>query len=170
MKFEDSNYRKVLQPEIDRVLIPIKEIEPHFEATIKEANGIPVSKANYKYEESKWTISEILGHLVDTQIIWMFRILWISRGEKRNLMYADEKLWNLNSGYITASIDSILINYVKVSKATAAVLKTIPSNALEFEGTVNEVTFTTNQAIATLIAHEKHHLRVIQERYLDKNI
>ena len=166
MKFENSLYRKLLQPEIDRIQFPVREIEPHFEMAIHEIKKIPESKANYKYGDDKWTVSEILGHLIDTQMVWVFRILWICRGEKGNLMRADENLWNRTSGYNSSSIESVLNNYIKLSEATSAFIKTIPAMALESEGTVNEVSFTTDQAIATLIAHEKHHLRILKERYL----
>lgn len=166
MKFLNSDYRRVLQPEIDSILDPLSEIGPHFKSVSKIIWKIPESKAVYKYSEHKWTVSEVLGHLLDTQIIWAFRILWIGRGENRNLNYADENMWNQNSVYSTLSIENIREKYDKISKSTISILKTIPLHALEFNGMVNEVEFTTNQAIATLIAHEKHHLRIIQEKYM----
>jgi uncharacterized damage-inducible protein DinB len=165
MKFADSHYRKVLVPDIDRVTDPIGQLTGHFQWAREEFLRMPESLSRFSYAEGKWTTAQILGHLVDTQIIWLYRILWIARGEKRPLLYADENLWTANSGYESISLQEISGRYAKISASTQSILLTLPDESYRQSGEVNGIEMTAMEGMMTLIAHEIHHLRIIRERH-----
>ncbi len=166
MKFIDSDYRKILLPEIDGVIDPVGEIGPHSAGALAFIEAIPEASAGIRYAPGKWSIAELIGHLIDTQIIWTYRILWIARGEQRPLAYADENLWTSNSRYDAVPLREIRGTYGTVCASTQAILAMIPKDAHPYLGSVNGVEITVLQAMATLIAHERHHLRMIKEKYL----
>jgi hypothetical protein len=165
MKFSESIYRKVLVPEIDAIPDPLGQLAGHFTWAREEFPGIPETLAGFSYAEGKWTTAQILGHLVDTQIIWLYRSLWIARGETRPLPYADENLWTENSGYRDLSLKEISARYAHACVATQTLLLGLPGEAYLRLGEVNGVEMTAMDGIRILIAHERHHLRIIRERY-----
>jgi len=165
MKFADSQYRKILLPEIDAVPDPLAQLADHFRRAQEEFLRVPESSAAFRYAEGKWTVADILGHLVDTQIIWLFRILWIARGETRPLLYADENLWTANSGYHGVSLRKITEHYAHLSASTESILLALPKASYNRIGEVNGVEMAALEGIMTLIAHERHHLRILRERY-----
>lgn len=165
MKFADSQYRKILVPDIDDVTDPLGQLAGHFQWAKAEFSNIPESLAGFSYSDGKWTTAQILGHLVDTQIIWLFRILWISRGESRPLLYADENLWTVNSGYHAVSLQEISRRYANLSASTQGLLLSLPQESYRRVGEVNGVEMNAMEGITTLIAHERHHLRILRERY-----
>ncbi len=141
------------------------QLAGHFRWAQEEFSVIPESLAAFRYSDGKWTTAQILGHLLDTQIIWLFRILWIARGETRPLPYADENLWTVNSGYQALQVEELSRRYASLSASSQAMLLSLPPESYRRIGEVNGVEMTAMDGITTLIAHERHHLRILRERY-----
>jgi DinB superfamily len=123
-------------------------------------------KSEYRYAEGKWSIKEVLGHIVDTERVMSYRLLAIARGDKSHLPSFDENAYNENAKFNLLELDQIVSDYINVRKATLSLLSVISEEAFENVGTVFNSP-TTSRAIAYIIAgHELHHLKIINERYL----
>jgi hypothetical protein len=81
------------------------------------------------------------------------------------LLYADENLWTVNSGYEAVTLKEISWRYANLSASTQAMLLTLPEESYRRIGEVNGVEMTAIDGITSLIAHERHHLRILRERY-----
>jgi len=125
--------------------------------------------ANVSYLAGKWTLKEVLGHIVDTERIFAYRLLSVSRQEKQVLPGFDENEYQMNSGYSAQKIASVLKQYQSTRMSTMDLLNSLSTHQWDQKGLVNGHEVSV-RALAWMIAgHEKHHIQVIKERYLSQN-
>ena len=124
---------------------------------------------SFAYAPGKWSFQQLLGHIIDTERIFSYRALAISRGERQALPSFDENEYLLHAHYESQDFTDILIQYRHVRQATISLIdsfSTIQANQL---GNANGQSVSV-RALAWMIAgHEKHHIQVIKERYLIQN-
>ncbi|CAM4358214.1 DinB family protein [Cytophagaceae bacterium 50C-KIRBA] len=119
----------------------------------------------YAYAPEKWTLQQLLGHMVDTERILSYRTLCISRGEQQSLPGFDENVYLENAHYENQNPDLILQQYRLTRQATTALFQSFSPDQWNTMGKANGNSVSV-RAISWMIAgHEKHHLRVIEERY-----
>ncbi|MCZ2483285.1 DinB family protein [Aquirufa nivalisilvae] len=119
----------------------------------------------FAYAPGKWTLQQLLGHLVDTERILTYRTLCISRGEQQSLPGFDENTYLENAHYENQNTDLILQQYILTRQATTALLKSFSPEQWNTMGTANGNSVSV-RAISWMIAgHEKHHLGIMKERY-----
>jgi len=130
--------------------------------------GLHQNKLNIRYTEGKWTIKQILVHLIDDERIFTYRKLRYARNDKTPLHGFDENLYTLYSEANDRSLESILEEYESVRNATITLFKHMPETALLRSGKLDDnINNRTVRALAYHIAgHEIHHLNVIKEKYL----
>ncbi|MEY2940474.1 MAG: hypothetical protein RJA67_159 [Bacteroidota bacterium] len=125
-------------------------------------------QAEFTYAAGKWSIKGLLGHMVDTERIFSYRVLAISRGEKTALPGFDENEYQAASEYETQDVKEILAQYKATRVATMLLFNSFSTKQWNQMGQANGKSISA-RALAWMIAgHEKHHLRIIKERYLSQ--
>ncbi len=127
---------------------------------------IPDDKLVYKYEVDKWTIKEILQHLIDTERIFMYRCFRIARNDKTSLAGFDQNMYIEPSGANNKSIDTLIEEYSIVRENSISLLTSITDDHLMFIGDANGGNMSARVAAFTIIGHEIWHMDIIKERYL----
>ena len=128
--------------------------------------SIPEDKWSFSYAEGKWTIKEILLHLIDAERVFAYRTLCVSRKEELELPGFDHDEYLKNSNANSRSIESLIEEYEAVRKASISLFKSFGEETLNFLGVANGSPISV-RALAYIIAgHELHHNGVIKERYL----
>ena len=118
------------------------------------------------YAEGKWTIKEVLQHLMDSERIFCSRALRVARNDKTELPGFDQNAYVPYSEATERNSMELLQEYNSVRQATIALFKSFSEEMLLRTGTASNDTISV-RALAHIIAgHEKHHLHVINERYL----
>jgi hypothetical protein len=123
------------------------------------------AKADYAYAEGKWTVKQVLGHMIDTERVFAFRALAFSR-EPTELPGFDQDVYMAKSTFGTRSLDDIAGEYKIVRESSLYLFKSMSGQQLTQKGiaTGNPVSV---RALAYMIAgHELHHIKVMEERYL----
>jgi uncharacterized damage-inducible protein DinB len=152
---EDENLFDVLKNQYDE-LIEIFE---------KAENGF----ADKAYAAGKWSLKGLLGHMVDSERIFSYRVLAISRAEKTALPGFDENEYQAASEYEMQAKEDIVAQYKATREATTLLLRSLSTKQWNQMGQANGKSISA-RALAWMIAgHEKHHLRIIKERYLSQN-
>lgn len=130
--------------------------------------AIPEERLTHRYAPGKWSIKEILVHVIDDERIYAYRALRFARGEKQGLIGFDQDEYAAMSGADDRSLDSILQEWEAVRLATIALFANLPADSLARMGRgAGTASDATVRALAYHIAgHEQHHLNVIRERYL----
>jgi hypothetical protein len=129
-------------------------------------HSIPASKMDYSYALYKWTIKEVLAHVIDTERIMAYRALSISRGETKSLPGFDENTYVDNSYANDRKTESFIEEYLTVRDATLSLYKYMDIDAMNIIGTANKRTFSALSLGFVIAGHELHHINIIKERYL----
>jgi len=134
--------------------------------TLKVVSEIPVSKNKYRYAKNKWSINDLLVHIIDTELIFCTRALRIARNDKQNLLGFDHDNFVSNANADNRNIKDIIEEYQLVKQNTIGLFKSFTPKMLKQKGKVNNNELSV-LAIAYIIAgHETHHINVLTERYL----
>lgn len=144
----------------------IEELEISVHELIRFVQNIPMNKFDYRYAEGKWTIKEILQHLIDCERIFSYRALRFSRNDNTPLPGFEENDYVKNTDAVNRSIQDLLTEMAVVRQATLSLFKSFSPEQLLRKGIAsgNEISV---RAIGFIITgHQKHHQKIFQERYL----
>jgi len=121
--------------------------------------------AGVRYAPGKWTVKEILGHLVDDERIFIYRMLTVARGDGPSLPGFDENLYVATAGFETRTWSSLLDDYRVTREGTIHFLGGLPPEAWHRRGMVNGYEASVRGLAFHVAGHELHHLRVFEARY-----
>ena len=129
-------------------------------------NSVTGDKAFFSYKEGKWTLKQLFGHMIETERVFAYRALSISRGDKNELPGMDQDEWIKVSNYNSRTLANLSNEYLAVRVATIHLFDNMTKEMINRKGIANGLEFTV-RALAFIIAgHELHHLNVIKEKYL----
>lgn len=168
LRGEFADYAK---PDIDEV--PGDDAVAALEAVTEETLGLlePISEAaasGLTYAPGKWTLKEVVGHLADDERIFAYRLLCLARDDARELPGFDERLYVAAAGFEQRSLASLLAEYRAVRQATIALLAGLPADGWLRAGIVNGYAATVRGLAFHIAGHERHHLRILRQRYLSR--
>ena len=128
--------------------------------------GLSEAKALYRYAPEKWSIKEVVGHLMDTERVFCYRALRFARADELPLQGFDEKAWVPTGQFDARSLKDLAAELDVVRRATIALFRGLDGEALARRGIANNNPITV-RALAWIIAgHERHHVAILRERYL----
>lgn len=165
---DPTEYLAFYKPYIDKAgeLELMNALEAGKENTLTFLKQIEREKWEYRYAENKWTIKEILQHLIDSERVFAYRALRFSRNDKTNLPGFDENDYANESNASSRNIDDLLEEYAQLRTSTIALFSSFSENMLLQKGNANNAAMSVRAVGFVIVGHEKHHLGVIKERYL----
>ncbi|AIQ13611.1 DinB family protein [Paenibacillus durus] len=128
--------------------------------------GLTEEQGSYRYAPEKWSIKQLLGHLTDSDRIFAYRVLRISRGDQTPLPGYDENDFVNAAGFDSYSLEELTRQFKASRQSTLALIAAIPEEAWTRKGSSNGHPITARAQACLLIGHELHHLSIIKERYL----
>lgn len=128
--------------------------------------SLPASKLDYRYQSDKWSIKELLVHLMDAERIFAYRALRFSRGDRTGLPGFDEDEYVPHSGAAIRSAESILEEYRALRASTISFFENLTPEMMGRSGIANGQEISVRSLAYIIAGHEVHHLGVIRERYL----
>lgn len=147
----------------------IAELQHNHIAAIRDFyNALPEAKAGYAYAPGKWTVKDVLQHLIDAERIFTYRILCIGRGDTTSFPGFDENSYAAAATAFTAqrSLDSLKTEFNLVRQSTDLLLQNFTPANLQQVGTANNRPITPNTIAFIMYGHLLHHKRILEERYL----
>ena len=132
----------------------------------KLVTGIPRKKYDHAYAEGKWTIRQMLQHIIDSERVFAYRALRLSRMDPTPLPGFDENLWAANDGGAGRRWKDLLEEFRNVRGATQYLFDSLSDEQLRFVGTVWERPLNAFTIGYVLPGHVAHHMRILEERYL----
>jgi hypothetical protein len=135
--------------------------------TLRFFNSISADKLNYKYAENKWTIKDVLMHIIDTERGFSYRtIVCIRQDDKTPLYGMDEDFYANNVNVTDRTIESMLHEFEVVRKAFRILFENCTEEQSKFLGNGIGHKISARALGFISIGHTKHHLNIIRERYL----
>lgn len=144
----------------------IEELEISLHDFIRFVQNIPMDKFDYRYAEGKWNIKEIIQHVIDTERIFAYRALRISRNDQTPLPGFDENYYVNNTEATARSIQDLLAEFSAVRQSNLFLFKSFSEDQLKRMGIASNVGVSVRAIGFIMIGHQKHHLNIFQERYL----
>ncbi len=128
--------------------------------------GLPESKGDYAYAADKWTVKDLLQHLIDTERIMTYRALTIARQDTVSLPGFEENAYAISAKASLRSLASLKEEFLALRKATDYFLLALTEEQLQQKGISNGHLIKVNSLAFIIIGHHLHHKKVMEARYL----
>jgi uncharacterized damage-inducible protein DinB len=133
---------------------------------LKVVRSIPESKGEFRYEPGKWSIKEVLNHMMDVERIMAYRALRFARNDKTDLPGFEENDYAPEANAHSRTIAQLADQMARLRLTTIDMFASFTNEMLKREGTANKNKLSVINLGYIIPGHELHHLRVLEERYL----
>ncbi len=137
----------------------------HARETAAFWSAVDPGKAGHRYAPGKWSVRQMLGHVTDSQLIFLYRLICIARGEAAPLPGFDENAYAANAPFDGQPWETLLKNYLLAAQLTASLIGGLAPADWERRGSANGIALTPAHILRAVIGHERHHMRMLRERY-----
>ncbi|TRX30851.1 DinB family protein [Flavobacterium sp. ZT3R18] len=144
----------------------IEELEISLHDFIKFVQNISMDKFDFRYADGKWTIKDIIQHLIDAERVFSYRALRISRNDKTPLPGFEENDYVDNTNANGRSIQDLLTEFSAVRHSSLLLFKSFSDEQLTRIGIASGQEVSVRAIGFIIIGHQKHHQKVFAERYL----
>jgi uncharacterized damage-inducible protein DinB len=150
-------------PEDGNLVANLKAIQAETNALIK---SLSEEKLLYRYAEGKWSIKEMLVHIIDTERIFTYRALRFARADATPLAGFEENDYAPHSNADKRKINAILKEMTTVRAASLSFIESLDNKMLKRAGTASNNKMSVKTLVNLIYGHHKHHLNILKERYL----
>ena len=144
----------------------IKIMHEQFERTLATLRKISETQSLTRYEPDKWSIKEVVGHMIDTERIMSYRALRIGRGDETPIPGFEQDDYVRAANFDARSFREIVGEFQAVRQATLALFRSLDEAALSRRGTASDLPVSARALTHIVAGHELHHLNVLQTKYL----
>lgn len=144
----------------------VETLERQVGATTSLVRDLPESMGGKRYAEGKWSIREVIGHMTDTERVFVYRAMRFARNDQTDLPGFDENTFVANATFETRSLASLCDEFAAVRAASVEFFASLTPPEFERSGTANKNRMTVRAAAWVTAGHELHHLSILRTRYL----
>ncbi|MGE0141931.1 MAG: DinB family protein [Planctomycetota bacterium] len=152
---------------IDRV--PDGDVVEHLavqrDRTAAILGRVDAAKETFRYSAGKWSVREVVGHMIDTERVFTGRALAIARRDPADQPSMDQDLWMANAGFDRRTLASLAAELLTVRDATMSLLRSFDDEVVMRLGRASGNPFRVRGLVWTIAGHELHHLATLAERY-----
>jgi hypothetical protein len=140
-------------------------LESQRRQTLILLSGRDESEGDFRYAPGKWSVKEVLGHVCDTERIFAYRALRISRGDRTPLAGFEQDDYVRNSPFSRRPLPEIIEDYIAVRRATLTLFRNLDEQAWMRRGIANNNEISVRALAYITAGHELHHRRILEEKY-----
>ena len=127
---------------------------------------ISEAKSLYRYEPHKWSIKEVLGHLIDSERIFTYRALRFARKDHTPLSGFDQDPYVSAAGFDSRAWSELVAEFEHVRRSTSLFFRGLKPEAGRLAGVANNAPITVRALGYIIAGHELHHMGILREKYL----
>ncbi len=127
---------------------------------------VSAEKENFRYAEGKWSVKELLGHIVDGERVFSYRALRISRGDQTPLAAFEENSYVANSNFGNYNLADLIKEFSLLRRSNVLLFKNLTDEAWLRRGTASDATISVRALAFIMVGHVRHHTNILRERYL----
>jgi hypothetical protein len=128
-------------------------------------NSFSETLGNYSYQPGKWTVKEVVGHLIDAERVMAYRAMCIARGEKQPLPGFDQDNFVKEGNFNKRELFDLNYEFRLLRELNLLLTKGFNEEILQRRGIANKNEVTVLALLYIIAGHEKHHMNILQERY-----
>ncbi len=144
----------------------VAALESELAAALALFGGIGEERSLHRYAPEKWSIRELVGHVVDSERIFGYRALRIARGDDTPRAGFDENAFAATAGHDAAPLADLLAELEHLRRSHVLFFKQLAPDAWSRRGTANDAAVTVRALAFIMAGHEKHHRSIVETRYL----
>jgi hypothetical protein len=149
--------------------VPEAHVLPVLERQIAEVRAVgravPAERERFRYAPEKWSVREVLGHVLDSERVFAYRALCVARGEQAPLPAFDEQLYAATAAYDHHPLPELVEEFATVRAGNLAMLRRLEDDAWSRLGTAAGHPISVRALAFMMAGHVRHHLAVLAERY-----
>lgn len=126
---------------------------------------LPHEKQHYAYAEGKWSVAQMLRHIIDTDLVFTYRALWLARTGGGNLQGYDHNQWAESSLKCQLNWEDLVAEFRNLRNFSISLFHSFPDTTLDTQGEVNGYTTNLRSIPFIMAGHTFHHLQVLKEKY-----
>lgn len=131
--------------------------------------GVPPEREGYRYAPGKWSVREVVGHIIDAERMFGVRAMAFARGDRSHFPSFDENAYAANSGAGRRSLAALAEELSAVRRSTVLLLRSFDREVWNRRGTASGCEFTVRSLAWIIAGHSRHHRGVLVERYLGES-
>lgn len=136
-------------------------------ANLKFFESISDDQSLYRYDDEKWTVKEVLQHVIDTERIFCYRALALAREERNTLPGFDENNYGKRAHANNRKWTDLVEEFKAVRNATTFLINSFEETDFKKSGAVSDYQITVGAISFIIAGHVLHHINIIRERYLE---
>jgi hypothetical protein len=124
------------------------------------------NQACFKPGPAEWSIKEVIGHLIDVERVFSYRLLRISRNDQTPLPGFEQEDYVREAGFDRCRLGDLVREFEYLRRANILAIGSMTDEATHRYGTASGMTVSARALIYMLVGHVDHHLASLQEKYL----
>ena len=161
----DSYYERYISLVADGDII--SSLKNQITKTLDLLAHISAEKADFRYAEGKWSVKELVGHMIDTERIFAYRALRIARGDETPIEGYEQDDYIKNAEFGKCSLADLAKEFMFVREANILMFQNLSEAAWHRRGVANDKEISVRALAYTLAGHEVYHGNILKERYLN---
>jgi hypothetical protein len=150
-------------------LVPEEEVLPSLQSQIgvlqKVIASVPPGRETYRYGPGKWSIREVLGHIIDAERVFGYRAFCITRGEQASLPSFDQNQYVAISQYDTRPLPELFAEFDLVRRSNLAFMNGLNEETTKRKGIASNNPITVRAIAYILVGHVRHHVNILDRSY-----
>ena len=155
-------------------LVPEGDIRDLLEVQLSEMtallDSVTPEQIDHRYAPDKWSVREILGHLIDTERLFVLRAFWFARGFDSPLPSFDQHTAVQSAGAGDRPWRSLVDEFRSLRASTVLFFRHLPTEAWQRRGIASDCPFTVRALAYLGVGHVIHHAKILRERYLQSQV
>lgn len=144
----------------------LEALEHGLQAMTSLLASVPPEREDFRYAPGKWSIREVVGHILDGERVFATRALTFARGDEGPLPAFDENVWARHSNAGSRPVADLAEEFALLRRANIAMIRSLPEDAPLRRGTASGHPVSVRAVLWIMAGHEAHHRRILEERYL----
>jgi hypothetical protein len=133
--------------------------------TLAELRKVSEADSLKRYAPGKWSIREVLGHMIDTERVFAYRALRFARGDRKNLLSFEQDEYVATAQFDRRPWSGLLEEFEAVRRSNLLMFRALGDEAWARQGVANGNPMSVRAAAYVIAGHELHHLRILREHY-----
>ncbi|MEN8249568.1 MAG: DinB family protein [Bacteroidota bacterium] len=122
-------------------------------------------QGNYRYADEKWTVKEVVAHIIDAERVFAYRAMRFARNDKTDLPGYDENTYAQYSNAKNRSLSELKVEFDILRQSSIELFRSFNDEALSRTGTANKMPIDVKSIFYLIAGHCQHHLNILRERY-----
>jgi hypothetical protein len=143
----------------------LRLLTAQIDTTVEFLRTIPASSGDFRYADGKWSVKEVLGHMIDTERVFAYRALSIARNDPASLPGFEQDDWVRAAVFGAQPLSQLVSEFEFVRRADIFFFHHLTLEAWSRRGVASGCEFTVRALAYVIAGHERHHVQILQTRY-----